>query len=436
MPTIGDGLLVIKGDSANQWLFLQPDKPDWVVTNDSGAAILAQCDGCKSLKQIAESLALEYTDVATFHRHVRDKSSLLEEIPGAIAGDWQLQTSASLERITLNSVHLNLTQNCNLACSYCYATARPSVPTTLPVSAWQSILHQINAFAGKVTVSFTGGEPLLVPFCLDLAKHSRELGNKNHLLTNGMAITKKNAARVANSFDLIRISIDGSDKATHEDHRGSNTFEKTLNAVELLKKENAALTVSMTVTQRNLTDIAEMCRKFGANLSFQPLFKAGSASKNSDLEISGEQYYFALAGVQGTKPLAALESILDNAKQRKNRKCAIGDAEISIAPNGDIFPCHMLHEPSLCAGNALKEDIATIYKTSSVLKSCRSLTVENIEGCRDCPIRYICGGSCRARAYFETGRLDKAGDFCSYEKLAFVEGIFNTSNFSQSAGQE
>ena len=37
----------------------------------------------------------------------------------------------------------------------------------------------------------------------------------------------------------------------------------------------------------------------------------------------------------------------------------------------------------------------------------------------------ICGGACRARAYHEKGDIMVSGEFCEYEKEAFINGIFN-----------
>jgi len=51
------------------------------------------------------------------------------------------------------------------------------------------------------------------------------------------------------------------------------------------------------------------------------------------------------------------------------------------------------------------------------------MEVDNIKGCSDCPVKYICGGSCRARAYYECGDIQSSSDFCNYEKESFYDGI-------------
>ena len=110
-------------------------------------------------------------------------------------------------------------------------------------------------------------------------------------------------------------------------------------------------------------------------------------------------------------------------------KCAMGDGEISISDTGDVYPCQLLHFPQLRAGNIREQSLKSIYETSEVLRSCRKLTVSEVAGCEKCEIRFICGGACRARAFFEENRLDVSGNFCEYEKSAFINGLFELHEF-------
>jgi MoaA/NifB/PqqE/SkfB family radical SAM enzyme len=39
--------------------------------------------------------------------------------------------------------------------------------------------------------------------------------------------------------------------------------------------------------------------------------------------------------------------------------------------------------------------------------------VAELGACADCDIRYLCGGGCRARAYFATGDVEARDPYCS-----------------------
>ena len=45
----------------------------------------------------------------------------------------------------------------------------------------------------------------------------------------------------------------------------------------------------------------------------------------------------------------------------------------------------------------------------------------------ECNFKLLCGGACQARHFAETGSIDKAGDFCEYEKNAIVDGLIASS---------
>lgn len=103
----------------------------------------------------------------------------------------------------------------------------------------------------------------------------------------------------------------------------------------------------------------------------------------------------------------------------------MGDGEISISATGDVYPCQLLHDEKFYAGNIREKSIVEIYNTSKNLKYCKDLTVNEIEGCKTCAFKYICGGACRARSFFEVGDIAKSGDFCVYEKSALLDGIIS-----------
>jgi len=308
---------------------------------------------------------------------------------------------------------------------YCYATERPDSNGELRRQDFLGLIDQINNISSKAEIVLTGGEPLLSSCALELAQYAKKKGNQPQLLSNGLLINKKNGKRIAEVFDLIKISVDGSTPEIHEFHRGKGSFQRTLRAIDILVQNNALLQISMTVTRKNIHDIGAMVNKFGSMLTFAPLFVAGRAKAHKRLAITGKEYYYALASVRGVNPLSYLVSSLERSKNQRIMKCAMGDAEISISETGDVYPCQLLHFPQFLAGNIKEQSLESIYQSSEVLKSCRNLNVLNIEGCSKCSIRFICGGACRARAFYEKNRVDVSGDFCEYEKLAFINGLFD-----------
>jgi radical SAM protein with 4Fe4S-binding SPASM domain len=415
---------VVKIKKGDKVLFLNPNAPDWIVVSKNGAAILQLCNGKRTVEDISESLSM-------FGRK-DSKQEILNFFKDIISDTTFFSSPSTLpvyQPSGLRIVQISLVNECNLKCIYCYATDRPEATKGLTREDHFKLVDDINSISKGSSIVFTGGEPLLSPYVVELAEYAKSLGNQVHLLTNGTLINEKNAKRISETFDLIKISLDGSNSEIHELHRGKGSFTKTLKAINLLIQQEAPIQIAMTVTQKNIHDIDAMTKKFGSRLTFAPLFIAGRAKSNKELSITGKEYYKALSSVSGVKPLSNLCSSLAASKQKRIMKCAIGDGEISISETGDVYPCQLLHFPQFCAGNIREQSLKSIYETSDKLQACKELTVLKIAGCKKCDIRFICGGACRARAFYEENRLDVSGDFCEYEKLAFINGLFELHEF-------
>ena len=378
------------------------------------------CNGKRTPQEVIEAFGKKY---GIEHKPIVEKF-IFEAINSSVFDSEGLTTLCKISNYRLRILQLSLTSACNLKCIYCYATDREEKGKhKLIFNDYRKIIDDAVKLSSGLDIVLTGGEPLLNKNCFAIAEYAKSKGCNPQLLSNGTLINEENIVHIKNIFSLVKISVDGSTKEMHEKLRGENSYSSVMKALNLLDSAKASYSISMTINKLNINDINNMAAKYGAILTFAPLFKAGSA-KNSKLAISGEEYYRALSNAKGINPLNYCESSLENAKQKKIIKCAIGDAEISISETGDVYPCQLLHEDKFLAGNILNNSLFEIYNNSESLHKCRLLTVDNIKGCSSCFLRYVCGGACRARAFFESGKIGVSGKFCEYEKKAFINGIF------------
>jgi radical SAM protein with 4Fe4S-binding SPASM domain len=248
-------------------------------------------------------------------------------------------------------------------------------------------------------------------------------------LTNGTLVNAGNAARIAAFSDRIKISLDGSTDEIHAMTRGRRNHAKVVAAIDLFAGLGTNVQVAMTVHKGNRHDINAMTKRYGAMLTFQPLFPAGRAAKRDDLQLSGSEYYEALASVENVAPMAAIGSVLERLRGRGVKRCALAETEISISETGDVYPCQLLTSPEFLAGNVRDNSLKHIYYHSPVLTKARAVSVETLEKCQTCPIRLLCAGACRARDYYEIGAIDRVGNFCEYEQQAFLQGMFDSAEF-------
>ncbi|HEY5591894.1 MAG TPA: radical SAM protein [Paludibacter sp.] len=401
-------------------LFFNPQVPSWLVTNKNGELVLALCNGKRTIKEVVEKFGTKYGNE---NKEIAN-AFLIEAIKTNIFFNEVIPNNFQKSKYPLRILQLSLTSNCNLNCTYCYATDREEQGQQfLTFEDYQRIINDACKLSSGLEIVLTGGEPILKKDCFSIAEYAQFKGCTVHLLSNGTLIGENNINLIKKYIDLVIISVDGSSKELHEKHRGANSYAPIVKAIDLLDKYDINYQLSMTVNRMNIGDVGCMAKKYGSKLRFAPLFVAGNAKKNKQ-SISGIEYYKALSEAAGVNPLSYCESTLENAKHCKNHKCAIGDAEISISETGDIYPCQLLHNKDFYSGNVKDQSIIDIYNNSHILEECRDLKVDNIKGCSTCFLRYVCGGACRARAYHECGKANVSGKFCEYEKEAFVNGIF------------
>ena len=403
-------------------IFFNPDMPSWIVTDNNGAALLTLCDGRLTLEEITHMFEEEYGTEAG-----KTVNQFLQYAIESNIFDTPQPDEVPIRRNdgTLSLVQFSISSRCNLRCRYCYATDR--VESNYPLmtfSDYKRVIDELCDLSEQVQFTLTGGEPLLNDNCLRIARYIKDKGHSVDLLTNATLIHEKNVIPICESFDKVTVSVDGSTQELHEYFRGPNTYKPTENAIRLLCRHGMDTRLSMTVNRLNIHDVAAMARKYGSMLSFAPLFPAGNAKKgDTDLSITGREYYEALRQAEGVNPLSYCESALDGSQQCRNCKCAMGDSELSFSPTGDVYPCQLLHYPEFLIGNIHEKSVLDLYLHSPVVERCRHLTVDNILECSQCFLKYVCGGACRARAFHECGDISRSGPFCEYEKRAFVDGM-------------
>jgi MoaA/NifB/PqqE/SkfB family radical SAM enzyme len=314
------------------FLILNPLVPSWIVTNINGVLVLKLHDGLKSFDEIANEYCnnvkmdlkdsvVRFLQMAKDARLFQDYSEMPEHKP-----------------YKLNSIYLNMTEHCNLNCVYCFASARVENGKRLLYEDYVRILNQAREMTDELTITFTGGEPLLSENTLPAARYAKSKGFGTYLLSNGTLINEDNIEALTECFDHFKISVDGSCKEVHEFFRGAGSYEPAVAAVNLLRKHNADVGVPMVVTKKNISDISSMHKKWGGLATFQPLFPLGNAESSEDLSITGAEYYDALVSDGELNPYSDLEGIIQaHAANRTIFKCAMGDGEVSISCSGDVL---------------------------------------------------------------------------------------------------
>ena len=410
-----------------KFLVMNPTVPSWLVTNINGVLLLKLYSEEKSFEDIADEFrvhAPEFPASSVMAFLNRAESERLFAEP-TVLEDYK--------PFPLRDVYLNITEKCNLRCIYCINNLRVEERRVLSLEDYRRLLDEIAEMKPAVEVVITGGEPLTSPLTIPVAEYANKLGIKCVLMTNATLIDERNVEKIARLFCKIQISVDGSDATIHDFYRGKGSYVKTKRAIELLQTHGAEIKLMMVVTKKNVGDIKSISEKWGDMIDFQPLFPTGDPATYDELKLTGREYYDAMTNASEDIRLCEfLQTINEHyAEEKTLLKCGVGEGQISISFSGDVYPCALLHNPKFKAGNITENSLKEIYN-SAAMNRIKFHTADEIAECRSCDFKLICGGSCQARNFLETGTLDRVGgDFCEYNKLAIIHDLIKAAELQE-----
>lgn len=406
-------------------IVFNPDAPNLMVVDDVGKEIFELCRSGEKIGNVIKYLCDKYGSEVT-------EEDLMTLITSAVNTGFLVTSFVTppKEETKLGGteklvyLHLHLTRACNLRCKHCFVTAGEFVENELPEDKILALIKELRDLGGEYLI-LTGGEPLLRKKVLYSAiKNSRDHDFKGiSIETNGTLLSEKDAALFKRYEVTVGISLDGVTSETNDYVRGTGVFDRSIQAIKTLVKNDVRVSIGMTLMHHNLAEAEKMvflAKELGASfLSINPLRIAGRAKENMDLAISPNETVPVLIG---TWKLAMelgvptrLGELSNHIKQLgKKHHCGVGVTTLSVAANGDIYPCNMFVGSSMKVGNVREGTLKEVIETSNVLKMFRNFNVLNTECC-DCELKYVCGG-CPAEAFEEYGDIKKRTPWCPARK--------------------
>ena len=353
----------------------------------------------------------------------------------------------------------NFTQACNMACKHCYQDAGPRAnlsrhspdsPGRSPDGELsfdeQKRLVDLLARRDVAMIAFSGGEPLLSPTFLPVARYAADRGLHLTVATNGTLLAPdKVAEMVASGIRYAEISLDSTDPAKHDAWRGSPGFwERAVAGIRnVVRASGIKCGVAMTVARWNLADLRPMlewCITEGVDTFYAFNFiPTGRAARLADQDLSPAERETMLATLQEYLAGGRI-SIMSSAPQygracmelgdpagpintghyghgggRMTRilakyvgGCGAGRCYMAVQPNGDATPCVFM---PIRLGNLRTDSFETVWNhpVMEVLRDREDRTGH----CRICDYKYHCGG-CRARSWGYFRDLRRSDPGCKF----------------------
>ena len=272
---------------------------------------------------------------------------------------------------------------------------------------------------GTFFICLGGGEPLTRSDLLDILEYGNNQQLAISIVSNGLLLTKDYIMQLnTRNLDTFWISLDGLEK-NHENLRGTGTFSKTLEALELLRDNfNGKKAIRVTLNRNNFNEYQELIKiaeKYKFDLiRITPLIPYGRA-KSENLELTQNEY---INFINEIKQIKSNVQIIFPEKKTRNKLwigsngfgCHCGKEAMWVDADGSCFPCYFWGE-EYNIGNIKKQKFIDIWN-NSLEKSV--ITGNSI--CKNCKRYNVCRAGCRARSLYLFGNLDNVDPLCPLKK--------------------
>ena len=367
------------------------------------------------------------------------------------------------------SVQWSITGRCNYNCRHCFMSAPDYKGEDLTLEQSIRILDQLKE-NGIMTVSITGGEPLVNPHFFEILDAMKERGllletlYSNGKLVDDHLLDELEKREINPAF---HISFDG--LGWHDWLRGEKGAEEdTVRAFRLLHERGYQTSSSMCLHKHNIGNLRENIN-FAASLGMVHLkmnviTPSGRWKNETQHFLTQDEanqaivdylpYYF-----EDGMPLSVqLCTLLDIHKEtgimripaqkysgkegaEKAVACGVVKTCMYISPKGKVLPCMTLGGTKIDPEfeSILEKDLGEILTKSHYRDICNVRMGESVahnEKCHDCKYRLKCGAGCRAAgcgenstdymavdeeccAFFLSGWYDKAVELIEQYKDRF-----------------
>lgn len=342
-------------------------------------------------------------------------------------------------------MYIHLTARCNLKCPYCYNQEHRKTIWKQPVGNRKQFFRLVDEAAelGFREIKLTGGEVLLNPDTLAIARRAKTKGLRVNLLTNGTLMTRELAREIAETVDAVSLSLDSPRPEEHDPVRGSGTHAKVLRAIDWLREAGLEyLHLNSVVTPVNKDSVEDFLTYAWDDLGAQKVTMAASNIVVDDPEgqRGARQYQLEPAEVRdvlerrqawetehwGGKPVRP--------SSLRRTQCGAANGVISVDSDGKLYPCQTMHSPELACGNVFETSLEEVLATSKLLQRVKHLTADYLDECKTCAMRYLCAGGCRQEAYSREKRLDARNrDLCSVFFRRSLEKLWSSANLPATA---
>jgi selenobiotic family peptide radical SAM maturase len=246
-------------------------------------------------------------------------------------------------------------------------------------------------------VSFTGGNPLLYPYFRDLYEAASQRDFGIAILGNPTDEATLKELTAIQKPVFYQVSLEG--LQPHNDEiRGLGHFYRTIVFLDLLRQLDIYAMVMLTLTRDNMDQVLPLAEKLRSHANLFSFNRLSLVGEGANLKPPSRQAYanFLKHYIKAaeTNPIIGMKDNLINILYYRDHADGFGGCTgygcgaafnfVSLLSDGEVHACRKFPSP---IGHIDQQNLAQIYDSPEAKRyRCGS------HGCRQCPIRRVCGG--------------------------------------------
>ena len=316
--------------------------------------------------------------------------------------------------------------HCNIQCEYCfYLSKEHEFGAKAPFMSLDTlrnyVKNYIESHAGnRVEFAWQGGEPTLLglDFFKSAVDFQHEFANgktiTNAFQTNGLALNRQWAEFFKQHQFLIGLSIDGL-SAVHNRYRissnGNPTFDKVVNALELLKTYQVDFNTLTVVNDQNWHKGKETylaLKTLGSRfMQFIPVVerKNRGIAETTYFSVPGDSFGRFLVDVfqewkkedVGQIFVLEFDNLLGQWLGYPSSSCVhqpVCGKSLVVEANGDVYSCDHYVYSEYKIGNLNKQSLKEIVLSPQQQQFGMEKLTQLTSICQQCDVRHFCQGGC------------------------------------------
>lgn len=337
----------------------------------------------------------------------------------------------------LQTMKLDMSSTCNIACSYCFVDEGHALPGPKLMSV-DTVRRSISWFVEKrddltepLAIVMFGGEPLVnkagvIAACeAVIALRRKNVDIRLQLITNAILVTEEIAALLGEAEATIMVSVDGSEDihdTKRVDHRGKPTYKAVMRGLKTLRRhvshDHIWARATMTPGVDELSYFDALVSAGLQQISMGYIDDASPAGMTAEkYQALTDNFMRKIISVARSgreiqvHPISTYLSLiygdLGRGETWPRYDCGAATRIISVTPDGDIYPC----EQAVLARKSKNWVLGSVSKgiSASAVSQFLADTSRTHSGCSTCGNSKMCDQGCRVKATVEDSRNDCFG---------------------------